>query len=276
MLAGWRKNRNPWPVRGDVEGVRDAAVEQHRVGAGLALNGVAAVTGIPGERVVARPEIREIVASVSVDGVVVEAAEEPLGPAASPEVVVARVAAQGRGLRVGEDAVRLVDEDAVVAAEREDEDPIEPVPVDLPLGRAVVADVDLKPMRLAGLQPQDDRLAPGSADHGQHLLADVTPDLGLRLLVLRLDLGPLLRLGQGLLLRLRQGGLLGLRLRLGRAGAIRHEQRPERDEHGDDERRRRRAPNLLAGPITIVGLDSMCSSSDGCCTSGRPCSTRRR
>ena len=104
-------------VRRQVDLLGDVgAVEQHRVGAGLALDGVAAVARIPDERVVAGAQERQVVPSVPVDRVVPVAAEQPLGSGAAVEVVVSIVTVKRRRDDVGEDAVGLVDAHEVVAA----------------------------------------------------------------------------------------------------------------------------------------------------------------
>ena len=99
------------------------AVEQHRVGAGLALDGVAAVARIPDEGVVAGAHERQVVAPVAVDRVVPVAAEQPLGSGASGEVVVSVSTVERRRDAVGEGAVGLVDPHEVVAGPGVDGDP---------------------------------------------------------------------------------------------------------------------------------------------------------
>ena len=74
-------------VLGDV-----AAVEQQRVGTVLALDHVAAVAGVPLERVVAGAEERPVVTLVAVDDVVADAAEQDVGAVAAAERVVVRAA----------------------------------------------------------------------------------------------------------------------------------------------------------------------------------------
>ncbi len=60
------------PVRRHLEALGGVgAVEEHRVGAVLALDDVAAVTGVPDERVGTVAHVGHVVASVAVDGVVV-------------------------------------------------------------------------------------------------------------------------------------------------------------------------------------------------------------
>ena len=68
MLAGVAEEPQPVAVRRQVDVLGDVgAVEAHRVGAGLALDRVAAVARIPDERVVTRAQQREVVAAVAVD-----------------------------------------------------------------------------------------------------------------------------------------------------------------------------------------------------------------
>ena len=64
MLATSRVNADAAAVGRDVDLLGDVgAVEQHRVGAGLALDGVAAVAGVPDERVVAGAQQGRVVAA---------------------------------------------------------------------------------------------------------------------------------------------------------------------------------------------------------------------
>ena len=80
----------------DVEDlVRVRAVEQHRVGAGLALDHVAAVARIPLEDVVAGAQQGRVVALVAVDEVVAVAAEQEVGAVAAEDRVVAGAAVDG-------------------------------------------------------------------------------------------------------------------------------------------------------------------------------------
>ena len=67
---------------------------------------------------------------------------------------MAVLAVDRRLLGVGEDAVRLVDPDAVVAAAGIDDDPVECRPIEAEVGRAVVADVDLQRCRDTRLQAE--------------------------------------------------------------------------------------------------------------------------
>ena len=90
-----------------------AGVERQPVAAGLALDDVAVVPGIPLERVVAGAEEGDVVARVAVHEVAAVAAEEHLRSAAPPERVVARAAVGGDLDRRAELAGRR---EAVVAA----------------------------------------------------------------------------------------------------------------------------------------------------------------
>ena len=67
----------PAAVGRDVDVLVDVgAVEHQRVGAGLALDGVAAVARVPDERVVAGAEEGDVVAAAAGDGVVAVAADQ--------------------------------------------------------------------------------------------------------------------------------------------------------------------------------------------------------
>ncbi len=68
--------------------------------------------------------------------------------------VVARLAVHGRLLGVGEDAVRLVDANAVLATAGEDLDPVEPVSLERPVRAAVVAEVELEAVGVARTEPK--------------------------------------------------------------------------------------------------------------------------
>ena len=96
MLPRLRMNRTRPPLADDVEDLGAvAAVEQHRVGAVLALDDVAAVAGIPLERVVAGAEERDVVALLAVDEVVAVAAEQHVDAVAAEQGVVAGAAVDG-------------------------------------------------------------------------------------------------------------------------------------------------------------------------------------
>ena len=100
------------------------AVEEHRVDAGLALDGVAAVARVPDEGVVAGAEEGDVVAPVAVDEVVAVAADEHVVAAAAEDRVVAGAAvdrqldhAGGQGGRVDEvGPAERVDDERVVGA----------------------------------------------------------------------------------------------------------------------------------------------------------------
>ena len=55
------------------------AVEEQRVGAGLAFDGVAAVAGVPDERVVAGAHQGDVVAASAVDQVVARTSDQDVG-----------------------------------------------------------------------------------------------------------------------------------------------------------------------------------------------------
>ena len=96
MLRDVAGEAHPAAVRRDVDVLGDVrAVEQQRVGAGLALDGVAAVARVPLERVVAGAEERGVVALVAVDEVVAVAAEQHVGAVAADDRVVAGAAVDG-------------------------------------------------------------------------------------------------------------------------------------------------------------------------------------
>ena len=164
----------PASVRRQVDLLGDVgAVEDHRVGAALALDGVAAVARIPRERVVAGAQERDVAAPVSVDRVVPRAADQRLCSGASGERVVSDSAVDRRRDGVGEDAVALVDAHGVVAAAGVDVDLRDVRPVEAEDGRAVT-DVDLERAGLAGLQAKRDRVALLGAFDLQHAVASAS------------------------------------------------------------------------------------------------------
>ncbi len=75
-----------------------SAVEAQRVAAGLTLDRVGAVAGIPLHDVVALAGQHQVVALVAVDEVVANTTDEGLGSGAADERVVAPLAIQGRAL----------------------------------------------------------------------------------------------------------------------------------------------------------------------------------
>ena len=96
MLPMLRVNRTRPPLADDVEDLGGAvAVEQHRVGAVLAFDGVAAVARIPLEGVVAGAEKGHVVALLAVDEVVAVAAEQEVDSVAAEDRVVAGTAVDG-------------------------------------------------------------------------------------------------------------------------------------------------------------------------------------
>ena len=116
--AGVAEEREPVAVCGQGDVLGDVgAVEEHRVGAVLAFDGVAAVARIPDERVVAGTHERQVVAPVSVERVVPVAAEHRLDALAAGNRVVSGAAVEAQGDRLGcEGCCR----DHVVAAETVD------------------------------------------------------------------------------------------------------------------------------------------------------------
>ncbi len=158
------------------------AVEQERVRAALALDDVTAVAGIPDERVVAGAEDADVSAGVPVHEIVPGSAEEHLGAGAAEQRVTAVLAVDRRRLRVGEDAVRVVDPDAVVAAARVDDDRVERGAVEAEVGRAVVADVDLQGRGDPRLQPEGELVACAVAGEGQRVVVDPRRVSGIRAL----------------------------------------------------------------------------------------------
>ena len=140
------------PVGREVDLLADVgAVEPHRVGSGLALDRVAAVAGIPLERVVAGAHRRRVVAAVAVDRVVVIAAEQRLRAGPAAQRVLSVLAVERRRDRVGEDAAAVVDAHEVVAPVGVDDDLDDVRALEAELGRAVVVEVDVERVGLAGL-----------------------------------------------------------------------------------------------------------------------------
>ncbi len=111
---------HPPAVGGDVDDLVDVrAVELELVGPGLALDRVAAVAGIPLERVVAGAEEGDVVALLAVDEVVAVAAEQRVGAVAAEDGVVAGAAVDRDGDEGGEIAGGA---EAVVAAVHVDDE----------------------------------------------------------------------------------------------------------------------------------------------------------
>ena len=107
MLPWVAEEAEPVAVGGQVDLLGAVGtVEQHRVGAVLALDGVAAVARIPDERVVAGTQERDVVAAVAVDRVVAVAAEQRLDALAAGDRVVAGAAVERQGDRLARRARR--------------------------------------------------------------------------------------------------------------------------------------------------------------------------
>src|SRR5262245_6885949 len=107
---------HPVAVGGNVDGLGDVgAVEQHGVGAALALDHVAAVARIPAEGVVAAAEDRQVVALIAVDEIVAAAAAQRILAGAAEDRVVAAAALEQR-LDLG--AQRREIDGVVAAADR--------------------------------------------------------------------------------------------------------------------------------------------------------------
>ena len=118
MVALGAEEAQPVAVRRQIDLLgRVGAVEEHRVGAVLALDGVAAVARIPDEGVVAGPEDREVVAAVAVDRVVAGAAAQRLDALAAGDRVVLRPAVERQGDRL---RLEAGGRDGVVAAKAVD------------------------------------------------------------------------------------------------------------------------------------------------------------
>ena len=96
MLPTSRVNRSAAAVGREVDVLVDVgAVEEHRVDAALALDGVAAVAGVPDEGVVAGAHEGHVVAAAAVDDVVAVAADQDVVAVAAGDRVVARAAVDG-------------------------------------------------------------------------------------------------------------------------------------------------------------------------------------
>ena len=163
----------PAAVCGQVELLADVgAVEEHGVGAVLALDDVAAVAGIPLEGVVACSHQRHVGAAVAVDEVVAVAAYQRLSAGATGERVVVFSAVERGRDAVGEDPVALVDAHEVVPASAIDRDARDVGALEAELGRAVVTDVDLERSRLAGLEAECDLVTRLAAFDHQHAVLE--------------------------------------------------------------------------------------------------------
>ena len=124
-------------------------VERQAVGAGLALDRVAAVARVPDDRVVARPGEDRVVAPVGIDRVGAVAAQDPVGRVGPGDGVGVGAAVEGErtgvaderigttlagegGRLVGrEDAVRLVDGERICAVAAVHDDRREAAPIEV-------------------------------------------------------------------------------------------------------------------------------------------------
>ncbi len=174
-VAGVAEEREPVSVGGQVDVLGDVgAVEEHRVGAVLAFDRVAAVARIPDERVVAGTQQGQVVAAVAVDRVVPVAAEQRLAPRTAGDRVVSVSTGDRRRDAVGEDAVAFVDAHEVVAGARRRRRSLATLlRAEAEVGRAVVTDVDLENAGLAGLQAKRDLVARFGALDRQHAVLEL-------------------------------------------------------------------------------------------------------
>src|SRR6266498_3656041 len=155
-VAGVTEEAQPLAIGGRVEDLVPArTVEDHRVEALLASGCASSVTGIPDEAVVTCAEGSNVAALVAVDGVVARAAVEALVPSSAEQLVVAALTVDGRRLRVGEDAVGLVDADAVVAVSGFDENLVEAIATKVVAGETVLGH-DLDHRRISGAKAERD------------------------------------------------------------------------------------------------------------------------
>ena len=119
-VADVAEQPHPLAIGRDVDVLGDVgAVEHQRIGAGLALDHVAAVARIPDERVVAVAEQRDVVAAAADHGVVAVAADQHVVAVAAGDGVVAGAAIDGEADDSGRKAGGS---DDVVAAERVDDE----------------------------------------------------------------------------------------------------------------------------------------------------------
>ena len=133
-LAGVAEEPQPVAVRGQVDVLEaGGAVEEHPVVPALPFDDVAAVTGIPDERVVAAAHESGVGTAVAVDRIVPAAAAQGLVAGAAGDSVVAAPAVDRRR-HVLELAVALVDADRVAPAAGVDVDARDAGPVDGELG----------------------------------------------------------------------------------------------------------------------------------------------
>jgi hypothetical protein len=137
--------------------VRVGAVERHCVGSAAAADDVAAVAGVPHERIASSAEVDHVGASLAVDDVVVAAADQVLAAGAAGDGVVARPAVDPRWRRRREGAVPVIDPDHVVTGVSVNLDPVKAVTRDLEVRSSVVSDIDLERLGSPGAKPQSDQ-----------------------------------------------------------------------------------------------------------------------
>jgi hypothetical protein len=158
----------------DLLGCR-GTVEHHRVGTGLALDDVAAVTGIPDKGVIAGAQPGQVVAPVAVDRILPVPAKKRLDALAAGDRVVPSAAVDRCRDRVGEGAVDFVDAYGVVAGSGIDGDLGNLAAIEAEVGVAVVADVDLEDAGRACLQAKRDLLALLGALDDQDTVRELRP-----------------------------------------------------------------------------------------------------
>ena len=119
-VATSRKNSARAAIGRDVDVLGDVgAVEQQRVDAGLALDGVVAVARIPDEHIVAGAQEGDVVAAAADDEIVAVAAEQHVGALAAEDGVVAGAAVDRELIDAGRQR-RGID-DVVAAAAVDDQ-----------------------------------------------------------------------------------------------------------------------------------------------------------
>ncbi len=117
-VADVTEHPHPRTIGGDVDILGNVgAVEHQRIGAGAAIDHVAAVTRIPDEGIVAGAELRGVVAFTTVDEVVAVAADQLVGAVAAGDGVVAGTAIDGEADDCSREKRRT---DVVVAGTRAD------------------------------------------------------------------------------------------------------------------------------------------------------------
>ena len=135
-----------------------------RVGRAADVHGVVALAAVDGRCV----DVARATAKGRDEDVVAGAAEETDRPrTADQRVATAAPEKRRRRGPVREDAVRLVDAHAIVAAACEDDDGVERVAVERGVGRAVVVEIDLDVVGDARLEAQRDVVGAGVARHAE-------------------------------------------------------------------------------------------------------------